>query len=155
MAALRSSLIALLALASFACRNGVRSGSEQASDSLRSIGSIERLSPDIDRLIPPGARIEVLADGFEWAEGPVWISDGGYVLFSDVPRNSIYRWKDGEGSSLWLSPSGYSGGAFEGRESGSNGLLLDPAGRLFALFTGKVDAASIAHDLKLIMDKYD
>lgn len=96
----------------------------------RTVGSIERLDPAIEALIPPGAVIEVLAEGFDWSEGPVWIDDGEYVLFSDVPANRIYRWKEGEGSSVWLEPSGYTGDAPRGGEPGSNGLLLDPEGRL-------------------------
>ncbi len=68
-------------------------------------GSVERLDPAIDRLIPKSSRIEVLCAGFEWSEGPVWIRQGGYLLFSDVPTNKIYRWKEGEGKSLYLTPS--------------------------------------------------
>ncbi len=61
--------------------------------------------PAIDSLIPSDAVIEVLANGFDWAEGPVWIEDGEYLLFSDIPPNRIYRWKEGEGHDVWLEPS--------------------------------------------------
>ncbi len=94
------------------------------------IGSIERLAPAFDSLIPMGALIEVLAEGFDWAEGPVWIHDGDYLLFSDVPRNRIYRWQEGAGIQVWLEPSGYTGSAVRGGEMGSNGLVLDREGRL-------------------------
>ncbi len=63
-------------------------------------GRIVRDDPRLDALIPRDARIEVLASGFEWTEGPVWIKDGGYLLFSDIPRNSIMKWKEGVGISL-------------------------------------------------------
>lgn len=96
----------------------------------RTIGTIERLDPAIDSLIPAAAVIEVLAEGFDWAEGPVWIEEGEYLLFSDVPANRIYRWKEGEGVQVWLEPSGYTGEARRGGEPGSNGLLLDGEGRL-------------------------
>src|SRR5258705_523179 len=56
-------------------------------------GTIERLDPALDRLIAPEAKIEKLADGFDWSEGPVWMRDGGYLLFSDVPTDTVYRWK--------------------------------------------------------------
>jgi len=93
--------------------------------------SIERLSPDLDRLIAPDARIERLAEGFLWAEGPVWRKTrGGYLLFSDVPGNTIYKWKEGEGLSVFLSPSGFAGANPPGREHGSNGLTLDANGAL-------------------------
>ncbi len=97
---------------------------------LRTVGTIERLDPAIDSLIRPDAVIEVLAEGFQWAEGPLWIERGGYVLFSDVPANRIYRWKEGEDLDVWLEPSGYTGDAPRGGEPGSNGLLLDAAGGL-------------------------
>ena len=103
-----------------------------AASESQMLGSIERLDPAFDRLVPENARIEVLAHGFTWTEGPVWVPQdgGGYLLFSDIPRNSVFKWKEGEGVSLFLCPSGYTGNAFYGREPGSNGLLLDPKGRL-------------------------
>ncbi len=94
------------------------------------IGSIERLDPALDALVPPDATLEVLAEGFDWSEGPVWVPAGGYVLFSDIPPNAIYRWKEGEGKSLYLQPSGYTADVARSGEVGSNGLVLDAEGRL-------------------------
>ena len=91
---------------------------------------IDRLDPALDRLIAPDATIEVLAQGHDWTEGPVWIKSGGYLLFSDIPKNAIYRWKEGEGERLYLQPAGYTGKEPRGGETGSNGLLLDRQGRL-------------------------
>ena len=91
---------------------------------------IERLDPALDRLIDPKATIEVLAQGYDWSEGPVWVKDGGYLLFSDIPRNSIFRWKEGEGAKLYLTPAGYTGSEPRGGETGSNGLVVDREGRL-------------------------
>lgn len=97
----------------------------------QSIGKIVRLDPAFDKLVPPGAKIEVLADGFEWSEGPVWIKDGGYLLFSDIPRNQIVKWKEGQGISVFMENSGYTGKQpFTGPEPGTNGLMLDDQGRL-------------------------
>lgn len=99
----------------------------------KTLGEVERLDPAFERLVPAGAAIEVLAEGFTWTEGPVWVPEpqaGGHLLFSDIPRNSIFRWKAGEGIQLFLCPSGYTGRDFYGREPGSNGLVLDPSGRL-------------------------
>ena len=96
----------------------------------RTVGHIERLNPGLSRLVAPDARIELLADGFDWSEGPVWRRDGGYLLFSDVPRNTIYKWKDGEGLTVFLRPSGFMGPNPPGRELGSNGLTLDARGAL-------------------------
>ena len=89
------------------------------------VGSIERLDPALDALIAPDAPIEQLAIGFEWSEGPVWRASGGYLLFSDVPKNTIYKWQDATGLSVFLRPAGYTGIKPPGRELGSNGLTFD------------------------------
>ena len=70
-----------------------------------SFGKIERKDPRFDKIVPKDAHMEQLADGFDWSEGPVWIKDGGYLLFSDIPRNSVMKWKEGEGISLFMKPS--------------------------------------------------
>jgi gluconolactonase len=90
---------------------------------------IVRLDPRFDRLLPRDAVVEKVVDGQTWVEGPLW-SDAG-LLFSDIPRNSIFRWKPGAAPRLFLKPSGYTGEApFEGKEPGSNGLAFDNAGKL-------------------------
>jgi gluconolactonase len=104
----------------------VTTGQTPPADSMR----IERHDPALDKLIDPASKIEVLAQGHDWTEGPLWIKRGGYLLFSDIPKNSIYRWKEGEGEKLYLQPSGYTGKAPRGGETGSNGLTLDREGRL-------------------------
>lgn len=99
---------------------------------MRSLGSIEVYDDAMASLIDPQSPIEILADGFTWTEGPVWVGDAkdGHLLFSDIPRNSIFRWKASEGVSLFMSPSGYTGVTYYGLEPGSNGLALDREGRL-------------------------
>lgn len=94
------------------------------------IGSIERLDPRVDAVIPTDAALEILAEGHEWTEGPVWVPALQAVLYSDIPNNAIYRWSEGESASVWLRPSGYTGDVARGGESGSNGLTLDADGRL-------------------------
>jgi gluconolactonase len=89
------------------------------------VGGIERLDPAFSALVPADARIERLAEGFDWAEGPVWRRSGEYLLFSDVPGNTIYRWREGDGLRVFLRPAGYSGPTPAGRELGSNGLAFD------------------------------
>ncbi|ALA60403.1 SMP-30/gluconolactonase/LRE family protein [Nitrospira moscoviensis] len=93
--------------------------------------AITSLDPRFDLLVPHDAALETIADGFTWVEGPVWHRQGGYLLFSDIPANRIYKWKAGEGVSLFLEGSGYSGSTpFVGKEPGSNGLALDSKGNL-------------------------
>ncbi|MCA9188025.1 MAG: SMP-30/gluconolactonase/LRE family protein [Planctomycetales bacterium] len=91
---------------------------------------IERLDPALDAVIDVAAPIEILADGREWSEGPVWLADQQAVIFSDIPNNAIMRWKEGEGLTEYLKPAGYTGEKKRGGESGSNGLALDQQGRL-------------------------
>lgn len=128
--------ILLVALGLLACQNTPEGGSTEPADEetgvkpYPTVGSIERLSPALDQIIAPGTEVEILADGFDWSEGPLWIEDGGYVLFTDIPPNKIVKWKEGEGATTYLTPSGYTGEKERGGEPGANGLLLDPQGRL-------------------------
>jgi gluconolactonase len=114
----------------------VSPGFGQRTKNYPTLGKIVRADPRLDRLIPKDAKIEVLASGFAWCEGPVWSRNGGYLLFSDIPRNSVMKWKEVEGLSLFLKPSGYTGVVDYGREPGSNGLLIDSEGRLISMEHG-------------------
>lgn len=95
-----------------------------------SFGSIQRFDPRLDEIIPRDAQLEKLAAGFEWSEGPVWIPSEKALYFSDIPNDSIMRWSEKEGLTLFLKPAGQSGKVRRGTEPGSNGLLLDQQGRL-------------------------
>jgi gluconolactonase len=93
--------------------------------------TINSLDPRFDQLVPKDTKLEKIADGFTWVEGPVWHKQGGYLLFSDIPANAVYKWKSGEGTSVYLKSSGYSGTSpFAGKEPGSNGLTFDAKGQL-------------------------
>lgn len=92
-------------------------------------GSVEERDARMADFFAPDARLEVLASGFTWSEGPVWIESEDALLFSDVPENVIWRWSESEGLAPYLRPSGHTGETEEGRE-GSNGLAVDPNGRL-------------------------
>jgi gluconolactonase len=92
---------------------------------------VERLDSAINKLIDKDAKLEILGEGYTWAEGPVWVPSQQMVLFTDVPNNVAYKWKEGEGVSVFLKPSGYTAEAGkEEREPGANGLILDDQGRL-------------------------
>jgi len=120
------------------------------------MGKIIRLDPRFDELVPKDAAIEKLAAGFKWSEGPVWIKDGGYLLFSDIPRKRINKWKEGEGISVFLEPSGYTGSKPRGGEPGSNGLLLDAKGRLVLCEHGDRRVSRLEKNGKksVLADKY-
>lgn len=83
---------------------------------------------------PLDGSIEVIATGYIWTEGPVWVGgEQGHLLFSDVPGNAIYSW-DGKRTTPFLAPSGYQGFPVPAsfREPGSNGLVLGRGGLLVA-----------------------
>jgi gluconolactonase len=93
---------------------------------------VERVDPALDLLVPAEPVVEKVATGpgFKWTEGPVWIP-AGYLLFAEIPSNSIRKWSPGGGVSVFLQPSGYKGSTpFGGPEPGSNGMTLDSRGRL-------------------------
>lgn len=92
--------------------------------------SVEKLDPSLDSLIAPDAKIEVIAQGFRWTEGPVWDQAGNQLLFSDIPNNVINSWSDENGLKVFMKPAGYTGVSDYGREAGSNGLTFDKKGRL-------------------------
>ena len=100
------------------------------------IGSVKRLSPEIDNLIEKSAKIEILANGFEWSEGPVWSSQLNSVLFSDVPENVIYSWNEDKGLGTFTRPIGYSGKVPNLKKAGTNGLTIDADGNLIICMHG-------------------
>ena len=99
---------------------------------MKTVGHLLKYQPEFDTLIESTAKIEVLAEGFKWSEGPVWVHEGDFLLFSDVPANTIYKWKEGEGLSVFLTPSGYTGLLPYSHEPGSNGLIINQKGELVA-----------------------
>ncbi len=84
-----------------------------------------------DQIVPLGAKVERVATGFnKWTEGPIWVP-AGYLLFAEIPGNSIMKWAPGSGASIFMHPSGYLGSEpYGGPEPGSNGMTLDADGRL-------------------------
>lgn len=138
-----------------------------AQDTLNfpTLGEVIRYESEFDELIPADAKLEVIASGFDWTEGPVWVPgkdvpgkdhSPGYLLFSDIPRNSVFRWVEGQGASLYLKPSGYTGVIDYGAEPGSNGLLLDPQGRLVSCEHGdrRVSVLTVGGGKRTLVDNY-
>lgn len=144
------SLLCLLALNAASARGG--------ETPITSIGVIERLDPKLDEYVSPDARIEKLAEGFDWAEGPVWVKDGGYLLFSDVPKNVVHRWSPDKGVSEFLKPSGYtSQEPAPAGEQGSNGLTIGPDGSLVLCQHGDRRVARLGKsgEFETLADRFD
>jgi gluconolactonase len=98
--------------------------------------AVEGYVPDFWRVIDGQEPVRILASGFTWAEGPVWLANQGYLLLSDVPKNRMYRWTPGaRAARLFLEPSG--GSDTKGlREPGSNGLKPGGPGLLLVADSG-------------------
>jgi gluconolactonase len=93
-------------------------------------GEIEVYEESLWSVIPEASMIEVLAEGHDWTEGPLWLPEQEMLLYTDIPRNAIYSWKEGEEAKMYLKPSGFMGEKFEGSEPGANGLVLNSEGEL-------------------------
>jgi gluconolactonase len=111
---------------------GAKADTTSVKEEPKATTRIEILDPEGATLIDSTAQVENLAGGFSWTEGPLYIADGDYVLFSDIPANKIMKWKEGEGITTFLYPAGYTGDSSKGpkNEPGSNGLVLDKNGKL-------------------------
>ena len=122
-----------------------------------SIGKIVLFDPEFEKIIPKNSKIEVLAGGFDWAEGPVLIPEKATILFSDLPNNIILSWKEGVGVNIFMEQSGYTGTEkFKGDGPGSNGLMLDSKGTLYICCHGDrcikklIDGKPV-----VVVDKFD
>lgn len=95
-------------------------------------------------VVDEGTAPEQIAGGFQFTEGPVWHT-GGYLLFSDIPANTIYKWTADKGTVEFLKPSGH-----------SNGLIFDAEGSLLlAQHDGAVSKLTAANQFKTIVDSYN
>ncbi|MGH9355600.1 MAG: SMP-30/gluconolactonase/LRE family protein [Terriglobia bacterium] len=108
----------------------------------KSANQVMRMDPGFDEIISTSTAIERIASGFSFVEGPVWVRDGNYLLFSDIPNNVINKWSPDGRVSVFLEESGFSGELprpvpklltmenLLGYLVGSNGTTLDKEGRL-------------------------
>lgn len=125
-------------------------------------GNIDRFSEAFNSIVPEGSELEIIAEGFVWSEGPVWLPKQNKLLFCDIPRNSIFQWSEQDGLSLYLDSAGYAGPATGNNELyGSNGLMLDHDGNLVLCQHGnrqvaRMDASLDKPEAKFITlaDKY-
>ncbi|MEP7145052.1 MAG: SMP-30/gluconolactonase/LRE family protein [Ferruginibacter sp.] len=112
----------------FGCQS--RQAKTNVTEQKESKLKMEIIDPEALTILDSAATIEVLAGGFKWTEGPLYISDGDYFIFSDIPDNKVYKWKEGQDTSTYLIPSGNTGAVKKIKEPGSNGLVLSPDGHL-------------------------
>ncbi len=112
---------ALLALACFLLAT-------TAAADYPTVGSIQVIDSAANAYFDDNTKIEVIADGMTWCEGPLHVD--GKLLFNDIPRNTTFQWTAADGVSIFLQPSGYTGRAFYGLEPGANGIAVSPDGIL-------------------------
>ena len=115
------------------CTEGTSDVNAMKDDSAKAMNTrIEILDAEGATLIDSNAQVENLAGGFSWTEGPLYVADGDYVLFSDILAHSVMKWKEGQGATTYLHPAGYTGDTSKGpkNEPGSNGLIIDKNGKL-------------------------
>ena len=121
-------------------------------------GAVDRMDAGLDAIINSNTPLEVLAEGFEWTEGPLWVTSQNHLLFSDIPRNTIHKWSESGGLQVYLRPAGYNLDNPQGKELGTNGLLLDAEGRLVMCNHGlraitRLDEFNHTHTI--VVDTYD
>ena len=96
----------------------------------KNYGTIEQLDPALADIISPDATVELLGQGYDWSEGPLWVESEKMLLFTDVPKNVIHKWTEEKGVEVYLTPSGLTGDGPVSKEPGANGLTLDDEGYL-------------------------
>lgn len=122
------------------------------------MGAIESFDPAFEDLVAKGVYIEVLvADKFDWAEGPVWDKAHNRVLFSDIPKNMVWEYSYKDGLKPFLKPSGYTGKEpFTGKEPGSNGLAINKAGELILCQHGDRRVSKLVNGkFETLVDKFE
>jgi gluconolactonase len=126
----------------------------EVTDKYKTTGSIERIDVALDAIIDTSAKAEIIAEGLDWSEGPVWVEKYKMLLFSDVPRDTVFKWTEAKGKEVYLTPSGYTDTIKRGGEMGSNGLTLDKNGSLVLCQCGNRQMARMDAPLDKPQPKY-
>lgn len=120
-------LAIVLIITLLSCNNN----SNTKTSMYKTTGNILQYDTALSGIIDTSTKAEIIAEGYEWSEGPLWIEKHNMLLFSDVPMNTVYKWTEKDGVSVYLKPSGYTGATpSKCKEPGSNGLTLDNEGNL-------------------------
>lgn len=146
---LKSVLIAAGLMAIFSCKDTKETNTQST------VGRIEMYDKELLQLLDTSAVIEVLADGFNWSEGPLWLAKEHMLLFTDVPENTVYSWDEKNGKQVYLKPSGYTLIDKRGGTEGANGLALDTAGNLILCQHGNRAVAKMVAPINSPKDSFE
>ncbi|MBX2963822.1 MAG: SMP-30/gluconolactonase/LRE family protein [Cyclobacteriaceae bacterium] len=94
-------------------------------------GTIEFISNELSGIIKKDAKVEIIAEGFQFTEGPLWFEKEKMLLVSDIPANTIYKWTEAKGKEVYITPAGYTDSTKRGGFMGPNGMVLSPDGKLW------------------------
>ena len=147
-------LLTLCFIAALSTCNSNEKKNEAVANKYKTTGSIERIDAALDALIDTSAKAEIIAEGLDWSEGPVWVEKYKMLLFSDVPRDTVFKWTEAKGKEVYLTPSGYTDTIKRGGEMGSNGLTLDKNGNLVLCQCGNRQMARMDAPLAKPQPKY-
>ena len=113
---------------------------------------LEAADPSFYEIIDAEANWEVIAKGFTWSEGPVWLEKEQILLWTDVPENIVWSWREGEEKKVYLTPSGYTD---NGDREGANGLIINQKGQLVLCQHGDRKVAVMNAPLTVPKPKFD
>ena len=140
------SLVATVLLL-FSCTNKPKAKQNIAANAIAEQFKVSIHDTAALSLIAPDASFEILATGFKWSEGPLWVDSLQAVLFSDVPSNKIYKWSPKDSLSIYLEYAGHTGEGNKDSNRGSNGLMLDSKNNLLLCQHGDRRIARLDADL--------
>jgi gluconolactonase len=135
----------------------------QEATKYKTTGKITVMDPALRNLIDEKAPIEIISEGYNWAEGPLWVADGtvtggGFLIWSDVPENRIFKWVEGQDTKpvVYMEHSGYTGLGTYSRERGSNGLNVDRKGNIYFAEHGdrRISVMKPGYGKKTVADSY-
>lgn len=118
------------------------------------IQKIEIFDREMSEVVDTTSKIEILAEGFTWSEGPLWLNSENMLIFTDVPENKIYSWDEKNGKKEYLSPSGFTINDTRGGKEGANGLALNADNELILCQHGNRAVAKMLTSLSAPSDSF-
>jgi gluconolactonase len=129
-------------------------GQEKVS-AYNTTGEVELYSDDANQFVDENSNLEILASGFSWSEGPLWLPKQKKLIFSDVPENTVYSWSEKDSIEIYLKPSGFTGITDADWGEGANGLILNNENELVLCQHGDRRVAIMNAELSSPEENYE